>query len=154
VLAFGVPVVDEQPNAHAAPGGSGQFAHELQADAVVLQLVILDVERALGAADQGDPGIEREVAGRQQPKARPARPGSVSLVSVSAVLASRGGIGGRLAQSPRPAATTRANSRKRKAHNAKDMSKRRRVDPAGSALSRRAADPSLPPSIRCGAGRP
>ncbi len=76
VLAGGVEIVDEQAHANAASGGIGERAQEAQADAVLLQLVVLDVERALGATRQRQARIEGEVAGRQEAKARFARAGA------------------------------------------------------------------------------
>jgi hypothetical protein len=101
------------------PAASRRLAHELQADAVGGELVVLDVERALGAARQGEPGVEGEVAGRQQAKARFARAAPARLAAarrpsggvrrVGRRAGRRlGGGGGRLAQPPAPAPSSTA----------------------------------------------
>ena len=100
VLAAGVEVVDEQADAHAAPGGIAQLAQELQADAVVGQVVVLDVERALGPSRQRQPGVEGEVAGRQQPKARFAGAGLLQAGGGQLAERGAGGVGHRRARGP------------------------------------------------------
>jgi hypothetical protein len=100
VLAAGVEVVDEQADAHAAPRRVAQLAQELQADAVVGQLVVLGVERALGAPRQCQPGIEGEVAGRQEAKARFAGPGLLQAGGCEQAEVGAGGVAHRRARGP------------------------------------------------------
>ena len=100
VLAAGVEVVDQQAHAHAALGGIAQRAQELQADAVVGQVVVLDVERALGPLRQRQPGIEGEVAGRQQPEARFAGAGLLQAGGGELAEAGADGVGHRRARGP------------------------------------------------------
>jgi nucleotide-binding universal stress UspA family protein len=69
VLAARVEIVDQQADANAAPGRVAQLAQELQPDAVVLGVVVLDVERerstprqksAAASARRGEKGGESE----------------------------------------------------------------------------------------------
>ncbi len=69
VLAAGVQVVDQQAHAHAALGGVAQRAQEPAAGLVVGDVVILHVQRGLGAARQLHAGVQREGAQWHQPEA-------------------------------------------------------------------------------------
>ena len=67
-----VEVVDQDADANAARGGVEERAQELTARAVVLDQVVLDVDRFLGASDQGQARLERLVTFGKQAKARQA----------------------------------------------------------------------------------
>src|SRR6185295_4273085 len=69
VLARRVEVVDENADAHAARRGGDEGGEELTAGAVVGDQVVLDVDRALGAADQREAGFERIVGVGKEAKA-------------------------------------------------------------------------------------
>ena len=76
VSAHGVQIVDQQPHAHAAQRRVAQVAHQEATGAIVLDQVVLDVERVAGPADKLDPGIERVETIRQKPKPRQRRFGA------------------------------------------------------------------------------
>ena len=65
----GVQVVDQQAHADAAHAGVAQRAQHVAAGPVVVDLVVLDVERALRAARELDPRGERVLARRHEPEA-------------------------------------------------------------------------------------
>ena len=69
VFASGVQVVEDQAHAHAAQRGVAQRAQQVAAGLVVVDLVVLDVERAFGAARQFQPRLQRVLAGRHQAEA-------------------------------------------------------------------------------------
>ena len=71
-----VKVVHQQPHPHAAQCRVTQVAHQQAAGAIVLDQVVLDVERVAGPADKLDPGIERVETIRQKPKPRQRRFGA------------------------------------------------------------------------------
>jgi len=62
-------VVHQQPHAHAAQRRVAQRAQEVAAGRVVLDVVVLHVERALRPARQFEARAQREVAGGHQAKA-------------------------------------------------------------------------------------
>ena len=68
-----VKVVHQQPHSHAAQCGVTQIAHQQATRAIVLNQVILDVERVAGPAGKLDPGIERVETIRQKAKTRQCR---------------------------------------------------------------------------------
>ena len=70
ILDARVKIVDQQADANAALGRVAQLAQELQADAVVMEVVVLNVERERGTPRQRESPVQGEVAGRQQTEAR------------------------------------------------------------------------------------
>ena len=66
----GVEVVDQQPHAHTPIGGVAQRAQQPAAGFVHLEVVVLNVERHLGAARQLHPCVERKRAQRHEPETR------------------------------------------------------------------------------------
>ncbi len=66
IFAGGVQIVEQQAHAHAAQRRVAQRAQQVAAGAVVVDLVVLHVERALGALHQFQPRLQRELAGRHQ----------------------------------------------------------------------------------------
>jgi hypothetical protein len=70
VFAGGVEVVHQQAHAHAARGGLAQLLQEQQADVVVLDQVVLHVERLLGVPRERDARVEGEGGLGQQPETR------------------------------------------------------------------------------------
>ena len=64
-----VEVVDEEADAHAAQARVAQRGHEEAPGRVVLEHVVLDVERGRRALRELDPGVERVGAERQQANA-------------------------------------------------------------------------------------
>ena len=67
--ASGVQIVNQQAHAHAALGGIAQCAQQVAAGRVVVDHVVLHVERHLRTADQLDTCRQRLRRPRQQPKA-------------------------------------------------------------------------------------
>ncbi len=70
VLTTGVEIVDQQPHPNAALGGVAQCAQQPAAGFVHLEVVVLNVERHLGAARQLHPCIQRKRAQRHEPETR------------------------------------------------------------------------------------
>ena len=70
VFTARVEVVHEQSHPHAAHGGVTQFTQELPADVVVLDHVVLRVNRLLRAPRQRHARVERSLAVGQQAKPR------------------------------------------------------------------------------------
>jgi hypothetical protein len=68
VAADGIQIVDDEAHAHAADRGVAHVAQQQVAGLVVVDLVVLDVERARGALGELDPGVERVEPGGHQPK--------------------------------------------------------------------------------------
>ena len=73
IAADRVKVVHQQTHAHAAQCGVSQIAHQQAAGAVVLNQVVLDVERVPCPARKLDPRVERVDAERHQSKSRQLR---------------------------------------------------------------------------------
>ena len=69
IRACGVEVVDQQPHAHPAKRGVTQASHEQPSAAIVLDEVVLDVERGLRPPDQLDARIQRVQTERHEPEA-------------------------------------------------------------------------------------
>ncbi|MNF95696.1 hypothetical protein D3C84_784610 [compost metagenome] len=63
-------VVQQDAHAHAPVGGLEQFVHQHPCADAVVDDVVLQIQAALGVANQLGPGDERVGAVRQQPKAR------------------------------------------------------------------------------------
>ena len=76
VAACRVKVVHQQPHPHAAQCGVAQVAHQQAAGAIVLNQVVLDVERVASPAGKLDPGVERIETKRHEPKPRQCRRGA------------------------------------------------------------------------------
>jgi hypothetical protein len=63
-----VEIVDEQPHAHPAQRGIAQAAHEKTPGAIVLDQVVLHVERRPRAPDELDARVERVGPERHEPE--------------------------------------------------------------------------------------
>ena len=90
VLARGVEIIDQHSHPHAAIGGA---AHMLQQDPrglVLVNDVVLDIERSLGMIGERDQTIEGLLARDQQPDARQISGRAVLAVRDDA--AERGGL--------------------------------------------------------------
>ena len=70
IAARRIEVVDEQPHAHAAQRGVTHVAQQESAGGVVLDQVILKIERVLRPARELDPRVQRVDAYRHQPESR------------------------------------------------------------------------------------
>ena len=69
IVAAGVEVVEQQADAHAARRGIAQRPQQHPAGAVVVEHVVLEVERSLGAGHEREPGGERLLRPGDQAKA-------------------------------------------------------------------------------------
>ena len=75
VPTHGVEIIDQQSDSHAAQRRVAEVAHQQASRTVVLDQIVLNVERVTGSAHQLDSGVERVVAARHQPKTAETRPG-------------------------------------------------------------------------------
>jgi len=98
VFTGGIEVVDQQADTHAARRRIAQLAQEAQAGAVLLDLVVLGIDRALGTAHDRQPCIEGEVAGLQQAQSGFAVAGLVEARAFEGAESRRAGVGQRVAR--------------------------------------------------------
>ena len=70
VLARRIEIIDQHPHAHTAVRGQTHMLQQEPRGLVLMDDVVLDVERAFGVVRERDQAGQRLLAGRQQPDTR------------------------------------------------------------------------------------